>query len=72
MSGTHQQSPSRTRPGDGAIACECCGKTGATAIGDRVLCRDCYFACSSCCPEFGGDDLWQAIDSEQADNKENP
>lgn len=72
MSATQPQNPSRTKPSDTAIACERCGKSGATAMGDRVLCRDCYFACSSCCPEFGGDDLWQAIDSKQATDKENP
>jgi len=39
--------------------CERCGKPGAATFGDRTLCRDCYFACNSCCLEFGGDDLWE-------------
>jgi hypothetical protein len=47
--------------------CDRCGKPDAVTFGDRTLCRDCYFACNSCCLEFGGDDLWQT--TEQSDEK---
>jgi hypothetical protein len=50
-----------TRPRPADRVCERCGKAEALALGDRVLCRDCYFACNSCCLEFGGDDLWKEV-----------
>ena len=52
---------------DPAIACEFCGRFGAFVIGDRRLCEDCYEAQGSCCPEFGGSDLWKEREEEKAD-----
>ncbi len=36
--------------------CDRCGKPGASRMGGRWLCTDCYFEGNSCCGEFGGDD----------------
>ncbi|MGF1448507.1 MAG: hypothetical protein ACFB20_03730 [Opitutales bacterium] len=38
--------------------CEHCGIVGAGQFGDRWVCDDCIEGMSSCCPEFGKDDLW--------------
>lgn len=45
--------------------CERCGHSGATTMGDRTLCMDCYYACNSCCLEFGGDDLWKEMEEKE-------
>lgn len=36
--------------------CAECGKTGATLVGDRLLCIACYTERGSCCAEFEDDD----------------
>lgn len=38
--------------------CDMCGKFGAFQFSDRTICLDCYESAGSCCPEFGGHDLW--------------
>ena len=43
---------------DDDAQCNDCGRFGAFDLGDRHLCEDCYRGCGSCCPEFGGHDLW--------------
>ncbi len=43
--------------------CEQCGRFGAQAWGDRLLCPDCVALCGSCCPEFGAWDAWAEPDS---------
>ncbi|MCO5045472.1 MAG: hypothetical protein M9963_11645 [Kiritimatiellae bacterium] len=40
-------------------SCERCGNPNALNIEGRWFCADCYSARSSCCPEFGPDDLWK-------------
>lgn len=32
--------------------CELCGKSGATRLGDRLICSACYEVSGSCCAEF--------------------
>jgi hypothetical protein len=39
-------------------SCERCGSPRAVKVGARWLCENCYVEAGSCCPEFGGDDLW--------------
>ncbi len=34
---------------DENAVCEVCGKFGAFALGDSLLCLDCYEKCGSCC-----------------------
>ncbi len=53
--------------------CIRCGVETDSQIGDAWICESCYVARSSCCPEFGPDDLTegtredsQATDAEQA------
>jgi hypothetical protein len=43
---------------DSTARCDECGAFGAAQFGDLLLCADCYVGKSSCCPEFGKDDLW--------------
>jgi len=43
---------------DESARCDDCGRFGAFDLGDRRLCEECYRGCGSCCPEFGGHDLW--------------
>lgn len=43
---------------DETAVCDSCGSIGAYRFDDRFLCLDCYSGRSSCCPEFGKDDLW--------------
>ena len=50
---------------DETLTCENCGRHGAIQFDDRALCEECYENMGSCCPEFGGFDLWQ----EPADEK---
>ncbi len=38
--------------------CEHCGVIGAGRFGERWICDECIEGMSSCCPEFGKDDLW--------------
>ena len=45
----------------GALRCERCGKYGALETGAGTLCSECHQLSGSCCPEFGGDDLTQAV-----------
>ncbi|MCX7817937.1 MAG: hypothetical protein N2652_01805 [Kiritimatiellae bacterium] len=52
---TSRVSPS---PDAADLVCERCGGSGAVEIGGCRFCLACYSACSSCCLEFGGDDLW--------------
>lgn len=33
------------------LVCERCGRTGAYALGDELICFDCYAQCGSCCQE---------------------
>ncbi len=44
---------------DEQIPCDRCGRLGAYDFSSRHLCLDCYENCTSCCPEFGQDDLWE-------------
>jgi hypothetical protein len=44
---------------DPAITCDRCGCFGAYAFDTAQLCADCYETRGSCCPEFGGDDMWE-------------
>src|SRR5215213_7300266 len=44
---------------DKTLICENCGRYGAIQFGDRRLCDECYETMGSCCPEFGGFDLWE-------------
>jgi hypothetical protein len=37
--------------------CQRCGELTRERLGDRPFCRACYEVRSSCCPEFGPDDL---------------
>ncbi len=46
---------------EGAV-CDICGRYGAYEFGNKRLCVDCYETRASCCPEFGGDDLWEIQD----------
>jgi hypothetical protein len=39
--------------------CELCGVFTDQQVGDRTICLDCYEERSSCCEEFGGNDLWR-------------
>ncbi len=48
-----------------AMACELCGRPDAIRFGDRFVCPECYENAGSCCPEFGGDDLW-VFDEEES------
>jgi hypothetical protein len=50
-----------------APICERCGKSGAVQMGERTLCQDCYFACNSCCGEFGGDDRTHGEEDPSSD-----
>lgn len=36
----------------GTRLCELCGKPGATLVGERLICRECYEVSGSCCAEF--------------------
>ena len=47
--------PAGSVPND-ELTCEECGRLGATQIGARSLCVNCYSARGSCCSEFEGDD----------------
>jgi len=54
----------KTNPGnesdDGGgrlLPCIRCGELTADRLGDKPICRACYEVRSSCCPEFGPDDL---------------
>jgi hypothetical protein len=42
--------------------CELCGAFTDERIGGRTICDACYEERSSCCPEFGGSDLWRERD----------
>jgi hypothetical protein len=57
----HVSRPDPMSVNEGA-RCDTCGAFGAFDLGDRKLCEDCYRACGSCCPEFGGHDLWAEDD----------
>jgi len=37
--------------------CIRCGEPTTERLGDTPICRDCYDIRSSCCQEFGGDDM---------------
>lgn len=39
--------------------CDRCGRPAAIRIEKEWLCEECYQTHGSCCPEFGGDDLWE-------------
>jgi cystathionine beta-lyase/cystathionine gamma-synthase len=43
--------------------CNRCGRPAAMRIEDEWICEACYQEAGSCCPEFGGSDLWQ-LDTE--------
>ena len=47
---------------DARLRCDTCGAFGAFDLGDQKLCEECYRHCGSCCPEFGGHDLWSTDD----------
>lgn len=42
---------------DHAAPCVRCGEMTEERLGDTPICRACYDIRSSCCQEFGGDDL---------------
>ncbi|MBA4149507.1 MAG: hypothetical protein H0X66_15445 [Verrucomicrobia bacterium] len=50
---------------DETLVCENCGKHGAIQFGDLQLCEECYQNMGSCCPEFGGFDLWDVDETLQ-------
>lgn len=52
-------SPSKAPSEPAVKSCEVCGVPGALKVGDRWLCESCYVEAGSCCPEFGGNDLWE-------------
>jgi hypothetical protein len=45
--------------------CELCGNPTVLAFEDQAICEECYQGRSSCCPEFGKDDLWVFEDEEE-------
>ncbi|MFB3905202.1 MAG: hypothetical protein ACE15E_17265 [Acidobacteriota bacterium] len=45
-------------------SCEICGCPEALQFADQWICEDCYQGRSSCCPEFGKDDLWTFEEDE--------
>ena len=47
-------------------ACLRCGYPTDKKLGESFVCDECYFARSSCCPEFGPED----ISSKSCDNGE--
>lgn len=48
-----------------ALRCERCGRLDGRKMGEHVLCEECYFACGSCCMEFGADDFWAEAGGEK-------
>lgn len=46
------------------MECQICGRPTTLLIGGQPICEECYQEVGSCCPEFGGDDLWQQRDNE--------
>ena len=48
------------KPQEQAV-CGVCGRFGAFEAGGQFLCADCYTERGSCCPEFGGFDLWEDV-----------
>jgi len=47
-----------------AIRCDLCGNPTALEFDGQHVCEECYQGRSSCCPEFGKDDLWVFEDEE--------
>ncbi|HXK62550.1 MAG TPA: hypothetical protein PLP42_21910 [Acidobacteriota bacterium] len=45
--------------------CEICGNPEAMQFADQWICEECYQGRSSCCPEFGKDDLWVFEEDQQ-------
>lgn len=45
--------------------CDLCGNPTALEFEDQHICEECYQGRSSCCPEFGKDDLWFFEDEEE-------
>lgn len=39
--------------------CDRCGRPAAIKVGDEFFCEECYQLPGSCCPEFGGEDIWE-------------
>lgn len=46
-------------------SCDRCGRPGVAKIENEWLCEECYQRMGSCCPEFGGDDLWEVDEGEE-------
>jgi len=44
--------------------CDRCGQETDSKVAGAFLCDDCYIARSSCCPEFGPDDLHTLNESD--------
>lgn len=51
--------------------CDRCGKLAVVKVKDEQLCEECYQTAGSCCPEFGGDDLWE-VEEKKPDQPEKP
>lgn len=51
--------------------CVRCGVETGSRIGDTWICEPCYAARSSCCPEFGPDDLTDG-DQKHGDEQGGP
>jgi len=48
-----------------ATRCDLCGSPNALEFEGQSICEECYQGRSSCCPEFGKDDLWVFEDDEE-------
>lgn len=52
---------------DERAVCDRCGRFGAYLFEGERLCADCYEMRSSCCPEFGSEDLTASDVGQQTD-----
>jgi hypothetical protein len=50
--------------------CDRCGRPAALAVGGEFFCEECYQLPGSCCPEFGGDDIWEFDETDANKKKE--
>lgn len=53
-------------------ACVRCGETTDVRLGPVFICQACYEVRSSCCPEFGPDDLAKELYEQKAEHPHEP
>lgn len=54
------------------MVCRFCGRPTDIRWGGEAVCEQCYQDAGSCCPEFGGADLWRERGADPAADEPPP